>query len=112
MNKGKKTTAFLTKHLRLVVYSYLDTSTIMSHIMLLSKCTSNDLINSYIIRQGKCFSLEISDDDFFKRSAPTNNSVNPTAEISLLSKKVKRAINLVENLHLKIVPCGVLVHSR
>ena len=53
-----------SEHLRLTIYSYIDTETIITHLSLLSKKDRQNIFNSYIIREGKSHRLDLYDDDF------------------------------------------------
>ena len=43
----------LTNHIRLIVYSFIDTKMCLTHLTRLSKKEKQRLMNSYIVRQGR-----------------------------------------------------------
>ena len=52
-------TARLTKHLRLSIYSYLDYKTVASKMTLLSKKENNNVKKSAIAREGKVLEFNL-----------------------------------------------------
>ena len=54
---------YFPEHLRLFIYSYVDTKTCITHISQLNKRERESLKNSYLVREGRRHHFKISDKD-------------------------------------------------
>ena len=51
-----------SEHMRLLIYSYLDTKTCINRISILNKKERESLMNSYFVREGRSHNFEFEDD--------------------------------------------------
>ena len=100
----KKTAARLTNHIRLMIYSYIDTKTCLTHLIRLGKKEKERMMDSYFIREGREHTFTASKEKSHIRKAPywsINEFDNPFCHsISIFDKNAHLLINLVDKIRL------------
>ena len=84
----------LTKHIRLIVYSYLDVGTVLKKVSILSKQERDQLKNSTIAREGKKQGFEVG--ELLREECLLHGDI-----FDRVMSKIKMGLSLCEHIELK-----------